>query len=125
MKLDERSNNSTSSTSNIPEDKVQILCHALYSIGSMCRYFDFDILLKNEQRDLFIDNNPAGESNEQEHIVSNSVFSILVSYYYPYSTLSQMALIALGFNFSLFNIDYFITQANSPLDVLRFCVKKN
>uniref|UniRef100_A0A915LBX9 Nipped-B protein n=1 Tax=Meloidogyne javanica TaxID=6303 RepID=A0A915LBX9_MELJA len=95
LKLDERSNNSTSSTSNIPEDKVQILCHALYSIGSMCRYFDFDILLKNEQRDLFIDNNPAGESNEQEHIVSNSVFSILVSYYYPYSTLSQMALIAL------------------------------
>jgi len=123
LKLDERSNNSTSSTSNIPEDKVQILCHALYSIGSMCRYFDFDILLKNKQRDLFIDINPAGESNEQEHIVRNSVFSILVSYYY--SPLSQMALIALGFNFSLFNIDYFITQANSPLDVLRFCVKKN
>uniref|UniRef100_A0A915M9B9 Nipped-B protein n=1 Tax=Meloidogyne javanica TaxID=6303 RepID=A0A915M9B9_MELJA len=97
LKLDERSNNSTSSTFNIPKDKVRILCHALYSIGSMCRYFDFDILLKNEQRDLFIDINPASDSNEQEHIVSNSVFSILVSYfsYYSYNALSQMALIAL------------------------------
>uniref|UniRef100_A0A914NP49 Nipped-B protein n=1 Tax=Meloidogyne incognita TaxID=6306 RepID=A0A914NP49_MELIC len=94
LKFDERSNNSTSSTSKIPGDKVRILHHALYSIGSMCRYFDFDILLKNKQRDLFIDINPAGESNEQEHIVRNSVFSILVSYYY--SPLSQMALIALG-----------------------------
>ncbi|CAK5069745.1 unnamed protein product [Meloidogyne enterolobii] len=99
LKLDERSNNSTSSTSNT-EDKLRILCQVLYSIGSMCRYFDFDILLKNEQRDLFIDINPASESNEQEHIVRNSVFSILVSYYIQflssYYALSKMALIALG-----------------------------
>lgn len=91
----ERSDNSTPFELS-PEKKPNLL-RALYSIGLMCRYFDFDILLKNEQRDLFIDTNVAIGSDEQRSIVRDSVFLILF-YYSRFSdhAISQKALIALG-----------------------------
>lgn len=108
----------SSSSYELSADKKPMLLRALYSIGLMCRHFDFDALLSEPQRDQLAAacgvhaasngcSSTAGAAEQpqqqQVNVVRTAVFSQLFHYSRsPDHAISQKALIALGGRIFLF-----------------------
>lgn len=87
-------------------DKKPNLLRSLYSIGLMCRYFDFDLILNPSQFKLLqtsyaVTNGSEDYSNEENQAQKNQMKTSIFSLLFYFSrcgdqTISQNALIALG-----------------------------